>query len=96
MIEPRIAHQEGAEGGRYSIDTPHGRAELDYEFTQAGTIAIMRTYSPPAARGRGLARILVERAVSDAAAKGVKIVPECSYAAKLFDERAEWAGFRAA
>lgn len=95
MIEPKITHQADAEGGRYSIDTPHGRAELDYEIMDGGAIAIMRTYSPPAARGRGLARILVERAVSDAAEKGVKVVPECSYAARLFDARADWADIRA-
>lgn len=94
MIEPRITHQSVAEGGRYFIDTAHGRAELDYETAEDGTMAIMRTYSPPAARGRGLARSLVERAVADAAARGVKVVPECSYAAKMFDTRAEWAGLR--
>lgn len=94
MIEPRITHQTSAEGGRYFIDTAHGRAELDYERTEAGEVAIMRTYSPPAARGRGLARVLVERAVADAAARGDKVLPECSYAAKLFDERPDWARLR--
>ncbi len=95
MIEPKVTHQEGAEGGRYFIDTAHGRAELDYERTDTGHVAIMRTYSPPAARGRGLARILVERAVADAAARGEKVVPECSYAARLFDDRPDWARLRA-
>lgn len=94
MIEPRITHQHHAEGGRYAIDTAHGPAELDYDITESGDVAIMHTYSPPAARGRGLARILVERAVADAAAKGVKVAPECSYAARLFDERPDWARLR--
>ena len=94
MIAPKITHQNTAEGGRYSIETAHGRAELDYETTEAGAMAIMRTYSPPAARGRGLARLLLERAVQDAAARGVKVAPECSYAARLFDERGDWAELR--
>ena len=95
MLEPKITLSENAEGGRYAIETAHGRAELDFELTAEGDVAIMHTYSPPAARGRGLARALVERAVSDAAARGRKIVPECSYAARLFDERSEWSALRA-
>lgn len=95
MSEPKILRQTTEDGGRYSIDTPHGRAELDYELTPEGHVAIIHTYSPPAARGRGLARLLVERAVADAKEKGVKVAPECSYAERLFGERPEWSTLRA-
>lgn len=95
MDEPKITHLPSDDSGKYFIDTPHGRAELDYDLTAEGDLAIMHTYSPPAARGRGLARILVERAVADAAAKGLKVVPECSYAERLFRERADWAALKA-
>ncbi|MBY0423166.1 MAG: N-acetyltransferase [Parvularculaceae bacterium] len=95
MSESKIVLHATAEGGRYAIETPHGRAELDYEVNADGDVVIIHTYSPPAARGRGLARQLVERAVADAREKGVKVAPECSYAARLFSERADWASLRA-
>lgn len=93
MSEPKITLQENGEGGRYAIETAHGRAELDFDLA-GDVVTILHTYSPPAARGRGLARALVERAVADAASRGRKVVPECSYAARLFDEHADWAALR--
>ena len=38
---------------------------------------------------------LVERAVADAAAQGRKVAPQCSYAARVFDDRPDWRLLRA-
>lgn len=42
------------------------------------------------ARGAGLARLLLERAIADAAAEGLKIAPYCSYAATVMERRPDW------
>lgn len=44
-----------------------------------GAIEIDHTVVPPALEGQGIARALVERAVADARALGLKIIPACSY-----------------
>jgi hypothetical protein len=56
---------------------------------------VLRTYVPPAARGRGIAQRLVERAVEEAQRRGAKVDPECSYAARLFDRHPDWKQLRA-
>jgi predicted GNAT family acetyltransferase len=91
----RIDHQEKAGGGRFVSETPHGAAELVYETGADGELILLHTYVPPAARGRNLARALVEKAVETARQKSVKVDPECSYAARLFERHAEWADLRA-
>lgn len=91
----KIDHIKNEAGGKFSVATAHGSAALDYETGPGGEMVIMRTYVPPAARGRKLAETLVEAAVAAARAKGVRVDPECSFAARLFDRRAEWADLRA-
>lgn len=90
-----ITHERTGGRGRYRIETgADGEAVLDY-VVRDGVMAIMHTFSPPQARGQGLARRLVERAVEDAGAEGLRVAPVCSYAAALFDRRADWAQLRA-
>ena len=83
----QINHQPNAEGGRYWAAVNGGDAELTYQRSIDKIIIIDHTYVPPAARGGSIARELVERAVADARAAGVKIVPQCPYVDKLFNRR---------
>lgn len=75
------------EGGRYFASVAGGWAELTYRRVRDGVIAIDHTYVPTEARGGKIAERLVERAVADARAEGVRIVPECPYVAVLFKRR---------
>jgi len=45
---------------------------------------IIETYTPEQHKGKGYARMLVERAIQDAEKKGLSIVPICSYAVYYF------------
>lgn len=78
--------------GRYSIETGAGEAELIYHLDSAGRMVISHTYVPPEARGREIALRLLERAVKDAKTRGLKILPQCSYAARVAERREEWTG----
>lgn len=89
-----IIHDANEHGGRYWAKVEGGEAELTYRKRDDGVIVIDRTFTPPEARGGGIARHLTERAVDDARRLGLKIVPQCPYVARLFSERREWADLR--
>lgn len=95
MNDETINHNEIDSRGRYFIDTPAGEAELTYALDDKRRMIINHTYVPIAARGGKVALRLVERAVADAKARGLKITPLCSYVARVFERRAEWASLRA-
>jgi hypothetical protein len=86
-----IGSNERGGVGRYSIVTSAGEAELVYSLDTDNRMIITHTYVPPAARGRAVALRLVERAVADAAERGLKIIPQCSYVARIAERRTEWA-----
>lgn len=86
-----IQHEESGAGGRYFVATAHGEAELAYSLAGKERMIIDRTFVPPEARGGPVAQRLVARAVDDARARGLKIVPLCSYVASQFRRRKDWA-----
>lgn len=90
--EPEILHHADATGGRYLIRLASGEeAEMTYQRQGEDVIVIDHTFVPVSARGQGLAEKLVKRGVADARATGVRIVPQCSYAAILFRRHPDWA-----
>lgn len=86
---PPLNHDRGAHGGRYWLAFGADEAELTYRL-HGGAMTIDHTYTPPAARGSGVAARLIKRAVEDARAEGLKIRPVCSYAAAQFERHPEW------
>ncbi len=52
----------------------------DYQLA-AGVMRITHTGVAPALRGRGIAAALIEAALAHARAAGLKVDPQCSYAA---------------
>ena len=91
-----IEHTASPHGGRYWAAVKGGEAELTYRKRGDSIIVIDHTFVPPAARGGSIAQQLVERAVADARAKDVKIVPQCPYVDKLFHRRPDLNETRAA
>ncbi|MBA8815288.1 hypothetical protein FHX48_000340 [Microbacterium halimionae] len=65
---------------------------LDYR-DDGHTLAMTRAYTIPTFRGQGYAADIVERAVTDVEASGVRAVsPVCWYVAEWFDAHPERAG----
>jgi len=98
--EVTIRHEPRGSGGRYiaTVEEESITGHLDWE--PAGgesdpTRIATHTIVPPAIGGRGVAGFLVERLIADAREHGFKIVPQCWYVAKKFDENQGWSDLRA-
>jgi predicted GNAT family acetyltransferase len=85
----QIEHEEHATSGRYVLTIEGEESRLTYSRAD-GRMLITHTYVPSALRGRDLGLALVARAVADARAKGVKIVPICPFVALQIARRPEW------
>jgi predicted GNAT family acetyltransferase len=86
---PAIENQQHGSGGRYVLTVDGLESEMTY-VRDSGRMTIEHTFVPDTQRGRGLGFALVSRAVEDARAQGIKIVPVCSYAATLFARHPQW------
>lgn len=95
MAPSPVHHAEKGARGRYFIETESGEAELTYSLADGNRMVIGHTYVPVEARGREVALRLVERAVADAKARGLRIAPECAYVARVFERRKDLAALRA-
>ena len=86
-----ITLQRRGHRGRYVLPMPDGEeAELTFVEGGPGQIIVDHSWVPPRHRGRGVALRLVERAVADARAAGVKITPLCRYVAIEFRRHPQW------
>ena len=68
---------------------------LEWEPRGGDLRAATHTIVPPAIGGRGIAALLVKRLIADAREQQFRIVPQCWYVAKKFDENPDWADLRA-
>ncbi len=80
--------RDNKEARRYELHVDGGLVLADYRLN-GNRLAITHTETPPALQGRGLAGQLVRGIVEDARARGLKIVPLCSYIAAWFQRHPE-------
>jgi len=59
------------------------KAYLAYKI-EDGKMFLIETYTPPQHRGRGYAKMLVEKAIEITLSKNLEIVPICSYSIYYF------------
>lgn len=92
MSTDGIRHEDNGSKGRYVLSGPDG-AEAEMTYTRAGErlMIIDHTGVPDAFRGQGVGARLVTRAVEDARAAGIEIMPLCPFAAAQFKRHPEWA-----
>ena len=79
---------------RMDVEGADRQAELTWQ-ARGGARVADHTFTPPAARGKGIALKLVEAMVADAREQGFTIVPQCPYVEAQFRKHAEWADVRA-
>ena len=86
-----VAMEKRGHRGRYVLRLPDGdEAELTFVDSGPDRIIVDHSWVPPRHRGKGVALRLVERAVADARAGGLKIVPLCRYVATEFRRHPQW------
>ncbi len=100
-----ITHHAQGQGGKYVAQVEGESADgyLEWEPKTglpdkevADDIRVAtHTVVPREIGGRGVAGLLVDRLIADAREQGFKIVPQCSYVEKKFDENPDWADLRA-
>lgn len=74
---------------RYEIEAEGARCVAEYVI-RSGQMVFTHTFVPPVLRGRGLAEKLVRAALADARAKGLRVVPACSYVSQFIERHAEY------
>lgn len=80
-----ITHKNSEETGFFLAEEAGKRmGYLSYEWANPTKFAILHTVVEEEFQGRGVAKALVNAAVSFARENGYKIMPLCPYAEKLF------------
>lgn len=89
MAEMNVTREVGPSGGRYVTTLDGHIAEMSYSIAGATRLIIDHSGVPDALRGKGAGQALVRRAVEDAGAAGVKIIPLCPFARAQIGKRPE-------
>ncbi len=84
-----IQVQHDPDSSRFLASVDGVQAELDYECS-AGVMRLTHTGVPSAISGQGVAAELVRTALEHARAKGMKVVPACSYVADYMKRHPEY------
>ena len=92
-----ITHGSQGEGGKYvaHVEGESATGYLEWEPRGDNVRVATHTVVPRAIGGRGIAGLLVDRLIADAREEEFRIVPQCSYVAKKFDENPDWADLKA-
>nr|WP_137676940.1 GNAT family N-acetyltransferase [Parerythrobacter lutipelagi] len=97
MADVTITHHPRGEGGRYlaQVAGSEHTGRLDWEPRGENVRVATHTVVPQAIGGQGIAAQLVDALIADAREEGFRIVPQCSYVEKKFEENPGWADLRA-
>jgi len=91
MAAFEITEERAGSKGRYVARAP-GMPEAEMTFSIAGEtlIIIDHTGVPDEWRGKGVGKALVERGVTDARDRSVKIMPLCPFAKAQIARNPDW------
>lgn len=77
-------------GHKFTTNIDGHEGYVDYDAGE-GRIVITHTVVPSAIGGRGIAGELVKQALEFARSEGLKVVPQCSYAAEYIRKHPDYA-----
>lgn len=90
MSDLDVKREDGPTGGRYLVTIDGHTAEMTYSKAGATRLIIDHTGVPDALRGKGAGQAMVQRAVEDARAASIKIIPLCPFAKAQIEKHPEW------
>ncbi len=86
-----IQHQENSHKGSFFVKENGKKiGELTYTYAGDTRFIIDHTEVGDAVRGEGLGQQMVDKAVTFAREKGLKIIPLCPFAKSVFDKNPEY------
>ena len=93
MADIDITREDGDTKGRYVYRPAEGGEEAELTFSKVSPTRIIvdHTGVPDSLRGQGIGQALSLRAVEDARANGVKIIPLCPFFKAQADRHPDWA-----
>ncbi len=83
------AVRDNSARSRFELDDGGVTAFLTYQLA-GNVITLVRSETPVAARRRGLGSRLVEGVLQTARARGLKVVPVCSFVRAFLDKHPEY------
>ncbi len=75
---------------RFELPTEAGTAVLEFAERPGGVLDLYHTLVPPADRGRGAGRILVQQALDWARDHERHVIPTCPFVAAWFERHPEY------
>lgn len=84
------AIRDNAERHRFEVVVDGHLARADYVI-EGDVITFTHTIVPPALEGRGIASRLIRHALSEARARGLRVVPQCPFVAAYIRKHPDWA-----
>ncbi|WP_066657745.1 MULTISPECIES: GNAT family N-acetyltransferase [unclassified Sphingomonas] len=84
------AIRDNAERHRFEVVVDGHLARAEYAVS-GDVITFTHTIVPPALEGRGIASRLIRHALSEARARGLRVVPQCPFVAAYIRKHPEWA-----
>jgi len=88
------AVHHNANGNRFEVRIGDLLAVAEYQIA-SGRMIFTHTFVPPELRGRKIAERLVSAGMEFARARGLRVVPQCSYVDVFLRRHPEFAGLRA-
>ncbi|MEH2508865.1 putative GNAT family acetyltransferase [Nitrobacteraceae bacterium AZCC 1564] len=94
MSEETTTVRNNAALSRYELDVNGSIAFANYRLAP-GKVIITHTETPPALRGRGIASRLVQGALEQIRANGLKVVAGCGFVVDYLQKHPEYADITA-
>ncbi len=87
-MKPEIFHDE--KNHKFYCTIEGREAYLRYFMKDTGTIDLRSTYVPNELRGKGIAALIVERALTFAHEKNLTVIPTCSYVSSFINKNEKY------
>lgn len=84
------AIRDNVERHRFEVVEDGHLARADYVI-DGDVITFTHTIVPPALEGRGIASRLIRHGLSEARARGLRVIPQCPFVAAYIRKHPEWA-----
>ena len=91
MNQPEIKFRNNEENSQFQVHTEGSQGMIEYEKLQPDHLDLYHTEVDPALEGKGVARVLVQRALEYCREQDWRVTPTCTYVAAYIKRHPEFA-----